>query len=341
MEHTRVLIVEDELIVAFNMQQQLTRLGYDVPAVVASGADALLKIRHLRPDVVLMDVNIDGDMDGIETSVKIPENLDVAVIYVTAYSDEGLVQRARQTSPYGFIVKPFSEHDLHATIQMSLERRRKDVSLRQELSKLEAAEDVHNAALATARRERLEQVAARKRAEQMLQSVVEKAHESQLRIKSVSLILNTLYESHSFEQVNFKRFLETLVPALVASHNKDSQSVSVSIDAVEIELPMEQSIPCGLIVNELLANALSHAYPDDRLGKIRVELVLEKDGQLLLRVTDNGVGMKTGLVSGKTGMSRIELAQILARQMGASLTIEDVMKTRFAVRLPLDPEVNL
>src|ERR1700757_1139732 len=101
MEHTRVLIVEDELIVAFNMQQQLERLGFDVPAVVASGADALLKIGHLRPDVVLMDVNIDGDMDGIETSVKIPENLDVAVIYVTAYSDEGLVQRARQTSPYG------------------------------------------------------------------------------------------------------------------------------------------------------------------------------------------------------------------------------------------------
>lgn len=130
MTATRVLVMEDERILALHMRQQLSKLGYDVVAMASSGARALEKIVELRPDVALMDIHVEGDMDGIETASRIPPELAVPVIYITAYSEESTLERARATRPYGYIIKPFSERELHATIQMALERRRSEQAMR-------------------------------------------------------------------------------------------------------------------------------------------------------------------------------------------------------------------
>lgn len=129
MSGTRVLLVEDERIVALHSKQQLNKLGYDVVAIAASGRDALQKISELRPDIVLMDIHIEGDLDGVETAALIPHDLKTAVIYVTAFSEEATLERARATSPYGYLIKPYSERELHATIQVALERQRADSAL--------------------------------------------------------------------------------------------------------------------------------------------------------------------------------------------------------------------
>jgi PAS domain S-box-containing protein len=122
MTAVRIIVVEDERLVALHLKQQLTKLGYEVVAVAASGQQALDRIVDLRPDLVLMDIHIEGKLDGIEVCTRIPDALGIPVIYVTAYSEEGTLRRARATQPYGFLVKPFSERELHATIQMALER---------------------------------------------------------------------------------------------------------------------------------------------------------------------------------------------------------------------------
>ncbi|MGE0097833.1 MAG: ATP-binding protein [Hydrogenophaga sp.] len=119
----RILIVEDESIVAFNLQQRLAQLGYDVPAVAVSGQESLDLILQTNPDLVLMDIHIEGDMDGIDVAARLKEDNPVPVIYLTAYSEDSTLERARKTSPYGYLIKPFSERELHATIQMALERR--------------------------------------------------------------------------------------------------------------------------------------------------------------------------------------------------------------------------
>jgi PAS domain S-box-containing protein len=126
----RIIVVEDESILALHLKQQLSKLGYEVVAVAASGETALRKIAELRPDMVLMDIHIEGKIDGIETAMRIPVEFRIAVIYVTAYSEEATLERARSTAPYGFLVKPFSERELQATIQMALERRHSDAALR-------------------------------------------------------------------------------------------------------------------------------------------------------------------------------------------------------------------
>jgi signal transduction histidine kinase len=124
------MLVEDERIVALHLQQQLARFGYDVIANLASGSEALQKIEEKRPDLVLMDINIEGEIDGIETASRIPASYHIPVVYLTAYSEEATLERARATKPYGYLLKPFAERELHATIQMVLERVRTEKALR-------------------------------------------------------------------------------------------------------------------------------------------------------------------------------------------------------------------
>ena len=125
----RILVVEDESIVAFNLQQRLEQLGYDVPAVAVSGAESLDLIHKLLPDLVLMDIHIQGHMDGIEVASRLRATHPVPVIYLTAYAEDATLERARQTRPYGYLLKPFSERELHATIQMAFERHKLELEL--------------------------------------------------------------------------------------------------------------------------------------------------------------------------------------------------------------------
>ncbi len=125
----RVLIVEDEGIVALDLRQRLIRLGYEVPETVASGERAIQAATRHAPDVVLMDIHLQGKMDGIEAAKHIVESLHLPVIYLTAYSEENTLARARATRPYGYLLKPFSERELHASIQVAIERHRVDQAI--------------------------------------------------------------------------------------------------------------------------------------------------------------------------------------------------------------------
>src|SRR4051794_37294463 len=115
MASARILLVEDERIVALHLRQQLAKMGYTVAAIAASGAEALRQIEAQRPEIVLMDIHIEGPIDGIETTARIAPELQVPVIYLTAYAEETTLERASATKPYGYVLKPFSERELHAT----------------------------------------------------------------------------------------------------------------------------------------------------------------------------------------------------------------------------------
>ena len=140
----RILVVEDESIVAFNLQQRLEQLGYDVPAIAVSGQESLELVDETMPDLVLMDIHIQGDMDGIDVASRLRETHAVPVIYLTAYSEDSTLERARQTSPYGYLLKPFSERELHATIQMAFERHRLESELQRNQRLLQQALDAAN-----------------------------------------------------------------------------------------------------------------------------------------------------------------------------------------------------
>lgn len=111
-----VMIVEDEAITAMATGAMLKRLGHTVVASVASGEAALEAFRHKRPDLVLMDIRLDGELDGIETARLLRADADVPVVFVTAFVDEQTRLRAAATSPLAFMPKPLDEYQLHALL---------------------------------------------------------------------------------------------------------------------------------------------------------------------------------------------------------------------------------
>jgi signal transduction histidine kinase len=131
----KILVVEDERIVARDIEKRLKKLGYVVSASVASAEAAIEKVAELRPDLVLMDIRLKGLMDGIEAAEHIRTEFETPVIYLTAYADEATLQRAKATEPFGYIVKPFDERDLHVAIEVALRRQLSETAIRVALEK--------------------------------------------------------------------------------------------------------------------------------------------------------------------------------------------------------------
>ena len=119
-EKTKILIVEDEMIIAANISLQLTTLGYEVTGIMPRGEDALLHIEDNPPDILLLDINLKGKLDGIETAETMQKTHNIPVIYLTANIDDAHFDRAKKTHPYGFISKPFKKLDLQRAIELTV-----------------------------------------------------------------------------------------------------------------------------------------------------------------------------------------------------------------------------
>ncbi len=129
--NARIIIAEDEPIIAMDTQDSLISLGYDVLAVVETGEEVIQKAREINPDLILMDIVLAGDIDGIEASKQIRDTMDIPVIFITAHSTEQIIQRARDAEPYGYLVKPIGKNDLYTTIVTALNRHRLEKQLRE------------------------------------------------------------------------------------------------------------------------------------------------------------------------------------------------------------------
>ena len=127
----RILIVEDEGIVAADLEDRLKRLGYEIAATVASGARALEAVISLKPDLVLMDIILQGPMDGVETANQIANRHRIPVVYLTAHADDPTMKRAHLTGPFGYVLKPFDERELHVAVEIALYRAQVENELRQ------------------------------------------------------------------------------------------------------------------------------------------------------------------------------------------------------------------
>jgi CheY-like chemotaxis protein len=119
-----LFIVEDEAIVANDIKETLKSLGYAVLGIAKSGEIALEKVPETMPDLILMDIHLAGELDGIETAGKINILYNIPVIYLTAYADKALLDRAKITEPYGYVIKPYDERELHSVIEMALYKHR-------------------------------------------------------------------------------------------------------------------------------------------------------------------------------------------------------------------------
>ncbi len=131
MNRPRVLVVEDDALIAQNIGHRIQQLDYQLLDIIHSGEEAIRSAVEMRPDVVLIDIQLGDGMDGIEAAARIREQCNIPVVYLTAYVDETILQRAKITTPFGYIVKPFRDQDLHGSIEIALYRHEQEQKLRE------------------------------------------------------------------------------------------------------------------------------------------------------------------------------------------------------------------
>lgn len=139
MSKTRIFVVEDESIVAKDIQRTLEKLGYEVPATASSAESAFQKLEEVEPDLVFLDIKLKGEQDGVHIAEHIKDRYDIPVIFLTSFVDQDTIDRAKVTEPYGYLVKPFNEGDLKTTVEMALFKFSKDRALRMSEQRLSNA----------------------------------------------------------------------------------------------------------------------------------------------------------------------------------------------------------
>lgn len=159
--------------------------------------------------------------------------------------------------------------------------------------------------------------------------------DSQNRIQSMALIHQTLYQSNNFARVDFADFLEALIPTLVNSYSVSGKNITLAVNVDEVYLPINSAIPCGLLINELITNALKHAFTERNEGKISVSLSANENKEIQLRISDDGNGIPEHLNLDEVETLGLRLVNLLSQQLNGVLRIQRQQPTEFVLSFPL------
>ena len=360
MDKARILIVEDERITSDHLRRLLTRLGYEVVGIASDGASALEQLIYAHPDLLLADIGLTGGIDGVEVAARARNEYDIPVVFLTAFSDPETINRARVPEPYGFIVKPFAEEELHATIEIALqqdaERKRRADEARTTRTVLADTKEELRAVTA-----RLFRVQEEERSEiardlhddlgqhvAFLQIAVETLWQKlppefrhdhrddldRILVEVVNLsdrlrdIAHGLHPSR-LDDLGLDAALRSLTEAFEERYDK-----ATSFIARDLPERFEPEIALAVyrIAQEALRNVVRHAGDD-----AAVTIVLEgRPGSLDLTVRDSGFGISPERLDIPNGLGLKSMAE-RAELLGGTLAIESVpgQGTCVRVRFPL------
>ena len=457
-EKAKILIVEDERIIAMEMRYKLESMGYDVSAIVSSGEEAVRKAEELHPDLVLMDIILQGEMDGVEAACQIKNRFGIPVVYVTANVSDARLEDITRSEPFGCLFKPFEDMELQAAVKMALYKYQMGKELKKSERMLRLItenmqdlvfmidlngnvqytapsikrilgyeieerigrptfeivhpEDIENVmaifanAIATStpgkaeyrvkhadghyiwveaigdfvfddngqavggilnirditdRMLAKEKIAASLREkETMLKEIHHRVknnlqvissllglqssylqdeesraifQESQERVRVMADIHTMLYQSADLARVDFGGFFRDLAGHLQQSYGLSGSSIEIHADMADVSLPIGTSIPCGLILNELLSNALKHAFPEGREGRVTVSMKTARD-RFVLKVQDNGIGFPAATDFQHPQSLGLELVKLLVEQINGTIDLRIRGGTTFTITFP-------
>lgn len=291
----RILVVEDEGISALYLEARLQNLGYQSIGVADTGQDAIEMAGRLHPDLVLMDIKLKGDLDGISAGNRIQKDFDVPVVYLTAFSDQDTVARARDTAPFGYLIKPVRESALYTTIEMALEKHLlqkelqasnraleqfatvaahdlkspcRQISLYLDVLLAESGSKLDSASIANIRSAMTSAKRMRELVDDLLEySKIDRRH--------------TPMENVSLKEV-FIQVVESLRP--------DIEAKSACIRMANLPSVIGNRLQLGRLFENILCNALKY-----NLKSPVVDVGVRNDGdKVVVSVADNGIGIPAG-----------------------------------------------
>jgi signal transduction histidine kinase len=360
MHKSRILIVEDERITSDHLHRLLRRIGYEVVGIASHGAEALDRLKKVDPDLLLVDIGLPGSLDGVQFVQLAREDRDIPVVFLTAFSDPDTSHRARISEPYGFIVKPFAEEELHATIEIALKQqadrtRRAEEALAttqvlsrtkeelravtarlfriQEEERSQISRDLHDD---VCQRVALLQISI-EMLWQKLSPEFRNAHAADL--KGIVVELGTLsWQLRDISHRLHPSILDDLglVPALKSMaenlESRYSRPARVIVQNLPEQISPELSVELYRIAQEALNNVVRHAGED-----VTVTITLQGTAEGLdFSICDTGSGMNTGSLGRANGLGLKSMAE-RADLIGGSMAIDSVPGegTCIRVRVPL------
>lgn len=366
-----ILIVEDENIVALDIRMRLEAMGYRVLDVVDTSAAAIDRATELEPDLVLMDIKLKGDADGIETATKLRERSEVPVIFVTAFTDEKTLDRAKRASPYGYIVKPFHERELRIAIELALYKHQYEISIRRAKEIAEEANRVKGEFLTNMSHELktpLNSVIGF--TELALASAKESEQREQLTIalSSAKTLLNLIESILDFARMEAGKLSAAVAPFSLDSildECVDSLSIAAYPKNLDVYFARDPAITDSLVgdgslLKHILLDLIDNAVKFTDRGHIRIAATLYGEDcpgcgpTVEFEVADTGIGMapdKIGTAferftqldpsktrkAGGTGLGLAIVAKSVELMKG-TLSVESAagQGTRFIIRIPFE-----
>lgn len=359
-DRPKIVILEDETITADHLRRILSRIGYNVVGVTGDGDKALEIISKTRPNLLLADIGVSGSIDGIEVANRARERWETPTVFLTAYSDSATMQRARVTEPYGYLVKPFAEQELHATIEIALQqsaiaasherqvqaaaeilgRTQEELNavtgrlfMAEEEERQRIARDLHDD---VGQRLALLQISLERFWSKLPEEIrLETESERVSALNGIAAISKDLRElsHHLHPQILDDLGLETAIRQLCElSEERYSTPVRFSTRNVPSDVPSAIAISLYRIIQEALQNVGKHASAES----VDIALVGGK-AALELSIRDNGIGFDPQSQRRGVGLGLISMAQ-RAKLAGGDFEIQSRPKggTQIHVSLPLE-----
>jgi signal transduction histidine kinase len=294
MENARILIVEDESIVAKDLAQRLQSMGHTVLGIAASGAAAVQQAVETRPNLVLMDIHLRGAMDGIEAAAQIHAQHDIPFIYLTAYADEATLERAKVTEPFGYILKPFEERELQVTLEVALYKHRMEKALEQQRVEFLATliHDIKSPLSVILGYADILTEEVRARGLTALENLLGKM---QSNVFTVHSLLANYLQLSTIEAGHLRLAKKPLAINDIMQHVVWQYDTEARLRHLSLELRLQDDLPlmeCDpLALERVFANLLSNALKFTPEGGAVTLSSVQRGGMVVAAVTDTGPGI--------------------------------------------------
>lgn len=350
-----VLIVDDE-VTNHRPLEAVLRAGGFLTKTAANGREALASVKSQPPDLILLDFNM-PEMDGLAVAQTLkadPTTSAIPIIMVTGQSDRAVRLACLDAGVEEFVAKPVDRAELWLRVRNLLRLKSLTTFFQNHSVILEQQVQERTADLQSSLRERevlLKEV--HHRVKNNLQIMISflrlesrrTEHEPtrsvladmQNRIRAMAALHEALYRSNNFNEIDLRTYIEKVTKSVELSMGKGAGQVRFNLDLVSVNVRLDEAVPCGLILNELVSNALKHAFPAERPGEVRVELSRIGASGLRLRVSDNGVGLPADLSARQRASLGLQLVSDLARQLGGELIVGEGPQAVFEVTMAPGP----
>lgn len=325
----KVIIVEDDIWVCKEIRRLVSGLGHEVVAEASNGTEAIEVVCAQKPDVVFMDIEM-PEMNGIEASRIIQKTCPVPIVMLTAYESGDLLEQASSVGVGAYLIKPANVSEIDRAITIAVARHGDLVKLKSALDRerLLIREMYHRVGNNMAMIKTFLYLQAKSSRDK---NTMDALHESENRVQTMLAIHKLLQSGDDSLYIEFNKYLTSIATDLHRSLVDSSGNIGLIVNVDDIRIDSETAMSCGLIVNELITNAIKYAFPQGHKGKIRLTVKALGGGLIELSISDDGVGLPAGVSLDKTATLGMEIVRSFVEQINGKLEIVSSGGTQFRV----------